>query len=77
MSRFPIITPRQLIAALKNKGFYEDRQVGSHLILVNSQRDQTISVPVHKGKTLGRGLTLAILKDANLSREEFLELLKK
>ena len=77
MSRFPIITPRQLIAALKKKGFYEDRQVGSHLILVNSQRDQTISVPIHKGKTLGRGLTLAILKDANLSREEFLESLKK
>ena len=32
-------------------------------------------VPVHKGKTLGRGLLLDILKDAELTVEELKKLL--
>lgn len=75
MPRLPIITGEQLIRILKAKGFYRDRQVGSHIILVRLKDDKTISVPAHKGKTLGRGITLAIIKDAGMSREEFLELL--
>lgn len=75
MSKFPIVTAKKLIKVLKKKGFQEDRQAGSHLILVHPITDKTISVPVHPGKTLGRGITLGILKDAEISREEFLRLL--
>ena len=75
MPRLPIITALQLIKVLKKKGFYKDRQVGSHVILVNEETDKTVSVPVHYGRTLGRGITVAILKDAGISRNEFLALL--
>lgn len=34
-------------------------------------------VPVHAGEKIGIGLVLKIIKDAKLSREEFLELLEK
>lgn len=74
MSRLPIITAKQLIRVLKKKGFRTDRQVGGHLILVHPETDRTLSIPIHPGKTLGRGITSALLKDADISREEFLKL---
>ena len=76
MSRFPIITAKQLVKVLKKKGFQEDRWKGSHLILIHSGKDITVSVPMHSNRTLGKGITLAILKDTDISREEFLKLLK-
>lgn len=36
---------------------------------------RVVTVPVHTGKTIGRGLLRKILRDANLTREEFLALL--
>jgi predicted RNA binding protein YcfA (HicA-like mRNA interferase family) len=34
-------------------------------------------VPVHAGERIGVGLLLKIIKDAKLSKEEFLKLLEK
>ena len=33
-------------------------------------------VPVHRGETVGPGLMLKIIRDCEMEREEFLELLK-
>lgn len=75
MPKLPIVTGGDFIKVLQKKGYYKDRQVGSHVIMVHAQTDKAVSVPVHKGKTLGRGITRALLKDAGISREEFLRLL--
>jgi len=58
---------------LTKAGFYADRQRGSHIILV---KDENI-VPVPKHREIKRGLLLEIIAEAGLTREEFLELLKK
>jgi predicted RNA binding protein YcfA (HicA-like mRNA interferase family) len=34
-------------------------------------------IPVHAGEEIGVGLLLKIIKDARVSREQFLELLEK
>jgi hypothetical protein len=34
-------------------------------------------VPVHRGEELGRGMLRKIIKDIELTREDFLELVKK
>ena len=34
------------------------------------------SAPVHAGKTLGKGLILKILRDADLSKDELIDLLR-
>jgi len=34
-------------------------------------------VPVHRGEELGRGMLRKIIKDVELTREDFLELVKK
>lgn len=74
MPNIPATSGQKLIKVLIKKGFLLNRISGSHHILVNTDRQITISVPVHKGKTLGKGITLAIIKDAQITVEEFLKL---
>ena len=71
MSRLPIIDGINLVKILEKDGFVFNRIKGSHHILVNVQKQVTVSVPVHKGKTLGKGITSSIIKDAGLTVEEF------
>lgn len=74
MPSVPILSGTKLIKALKQAGFVLSRINGSPHILIHKKR-LTVSVPFHKGKTLGKGITLSIIKDAGLSVEEFLKLL--
>ncbi len=75
MPRIPALTARKAIRVLKKAGFIEDRQKGSHLILMHPQTKARTVVPIHSGKTLKRPLLRAIINDAQLSVEEFLNLL--
>ncbi len=52
------------------------RQKGSHVILINTERIRIV-VPVHPGKDLKPALVRAIVREAGLSREEFLKELKE
>lgn len=74
MARMPQVTARALIRFLKAQGFIEDRQDGSHLTLWHEGRKTSVTVPVHTGCDIGRGLAARILKDAGFSSEEYLRL---
>ena len=74
MSRLPQVNYRKVISALKRAGFVEHNQIGSHLIFVNEEENLQTSVPIHSGD-IGRGLLKKILKQAQISEEEFRELL--
>jgi len=74
MSRMPEIPARELVRFLKRQGFVEDRQRGSHLTLWHEERKVAVTVPMHTGCDLGRGLAVRILKDAGFSVEDFLRL---
>lgn len=75
MPKIPIVKAQKLIKVLKKRGFVLDRIHGSHHIFVHELDQLSASIPVHKGHDLGRGITMAILKDANISVDEFLQLL--
>jgi len=60
---------------LKRAGFVEDRQKGSHLILIHPGNRARTVIPVHGSKTIKKPLLRAIIRDANLSVEEFVALL--
>lgn len=75
MAKLPSLTARKVVRALKCAGFVEDRQKGSHLILVHPQTKARTVVPVHPGRTIKESLLRAIVRDANLSVDEFIELL--
>jgi predicted RNA binding protein YcfA (HicA-like mRNA interferase family) len=68
----PQVTARELIRFFKSQGFTEDRQIGSHLTLWNEKTKKSITVPVHPGRDIGRGLAQRILKDAGFTVEDYL-----
>jgi predicted RNA binding protein YcfA (HicA-like mRNA interferase family) len=75
MPQLPIVTARILIAALEKEGFEIVRQKGSHLRLKHSD-GRVVTVPVHPGQDIRRGLLRKILRDADITSHEFLDLLK-
>ena len=72
MSKFPLLSWREVVRVLERVGFRVARQKGSQLILVKG--DCTLPVPKHD--EIKRGLLMAIMEEAGLTREEFLNLLK-
>ena len=75
MAKLPSLTARKVIRALTRAGFVEDRQKGSHLILIHPEKKVRTVVPVHSGRTIKEPLLRAIVRDANLSADEFMKLL--
>jgi predicted RNA binding protein YcfA (HicA-like mRNA interferase family) len=75
MSRLPQITARQMLSALQRAGFFIVRSRGSHHFLQH-QDDPTrrTVIAIHPGD-LPQGTTHEILKQARISRKEFLKLL--
>jgi len=74
MSRLPRLTGTEVVRALQKAGFEIIRQRGSHIYMRHGDGRATV-VPVHKGEDLGSGILSKILRDAELSRQEFLKLL--
>jgi predicted RNA binding protein YcfA (HicA-like mRNA interferase family) len=67
--KLPQLSARELIAILRRHGFDVDRQSGSHAILIHSD-GRRVTVPIHAGRRLGKGLLRAIMNDAGLTRED-------
>jgi len=70
------VKAEKVIKALSKLGFQIVRQKGSHVIMKHPDGRVTV-IPVHKGEEFGRGILREIIKDAKVSKEEFLKLLKK
>jgi predicted RNA binding protein YcfA (HicA-like mRNA interferase family) len=68
----PVIGWRQVLKALRKKGFHAIRQSGSHIIVENGKGLWT-SIP--RKDELGKGLLLQIIADCGLTKDEFLGLL--
>lgn len=69
----PAFKPKEVISVLTKLGFLRKRQSGSHAIMYNVSLNMTIPVPVHT-KDLGKGLLKSIIKNADSTEKEFLEL---
>lgn len=72
--RLPAVRPRQLIRVLRRKGWKLVRTKGSHLVFAHPDSPKLITVPNHPGD-VKRPLLAGILKDAGISRDEFMRLL--
>jgi predicted RNA binding protein YcfA (HicA-like mRNA interferase family) len=74
MARMPQVTARELLRFLKSQGFVEDRQSGSHIVLRNTAKRVTVTVPVHIGSDVHRSLAIKILRGAGFSVDAYLKL---
>jgi len=72
VTRLPILSGRSIVKALAKLGYQEVRQRGSHIRLTCPGKT-SITVPDYK--VVGRGLLRKILRDAELSVEEFTKLM--
>ena len=71
MSKLPVISGENLIKLLVKTGFYIDRIKGSHFVLKTKTIPvKTVVVPLHP--ELDKGTLISVLKQANLTREEFI-----
>ena len=71
--KLPRVNCRQLVRALKRAGFEEQRQRGSHLHLRRASDGKRVTVPVHQGRTVPVGTLRAILRDADITVDRFLD----
>jgi predicted RNA binding protein YcfA (HicA-like mRNA interferase family) len=67
---------RKVLKILSILGFKIVRKRGSHVVLKHPDGRITV-VPVHAAESIGSGLLLKIIKDARLTKEEFLKLLEQ
>lgn len=72
MAHFPVISGDDFVKAVRKIGYVWDHTEGSHMILLHPS-GRRLSAPRHK--ELGRGLLRSLIRDAGLSREEFMALL--
>lgn len=74
-SKLARLTGQEVIAALKKVGFEVLRIKGSHHFVAHPDGRRTV-IPVHRGEIIGPGLMLKILRDCEMERDEFMELVK-
>jgi len=73
--RLAPLSPGRVIKALEELGFKKIRQKGSHCFFRHDDGRTTV-VPLHKGELIGRGLLRKIIRDADITKDKFLKLLK-
>jgi predicted RNA binding protein YcfA (HicA-like mRNA interferase family) len=62
------LNPRYLIKILEQHGYIFKRSKGSHQLYYNPITNKTIIVPVHGDKDMKKGTFLAILKQADIDK---------
>jgi predicted RNA binding protein YcfA (HicA-like mRNA interferase family) len=73
MSKLPRVSGEQVVAARRRIGFRVRRQHGSHIIARRDEPFAQTVVPAHR--ELDRGTLRAILRQIDLSVEDFIRLL--
>ena len=77
MTRLPRLSGHELIKILLKYGFYKTRQKGSHVMLVKETKSGKIGCVVPLHDEIERGTLLGILKQAKISKVEFLKVIMK
>lgn len=70
MAKFPVINSKKLIKVLQALNFKLDHSTGSHFIFYNSLTQKRAVVPRHN-KDLFKGTVISILREAEISKEDF------
>jgi predicted RNA binding protein YcfA (HicA-like mRNA interferase family) len=74
MSRLRVTAP-QVIHALERAGFVLSRSRGGHRIYRHPSSGRRVTVAYHAGRIIPPGTLANILREAGISREEFISLL--
>lgn len=73
MSKLKRVSGEQTVKALQKMGFEFARQRGSHVVLKKTQSGGSVGCVVPMHKELATGTLLSILKQAQISVDDFIE----
>ncbi len=76
-AKLPAVRPREVVRVLRLAGFIERRQKGSHLIMFRELDKRRVVVPMHQGHDVPPGTLRGILRDADISVDQFVTLLNE
>ncbi|MBI3320603.1 MAG: type II toxin-antitoxin system HicA family toxin [Candidatus Omnitrophica bacterium] len=68
-SRLKLCSGAEAVKKFRKAGWSLDRQVGSHVMMVKPDYPYTLSIPQHR--ELGLGLLKKLIKQAQLTVDEF------
>ena len=72
MTRLPIVNASQMEKLLKHLGFEAVRRKGSH-VFYRHRDGRTTTLPHHKGRDLARPLIREILREIELTPDQYVE----
>ncbi|RJP31401.1 MAG: type II toxin-antitoxin system HicA family toxin [Candidatus Omnitrophota bacterium] len=71
MGKLRILSGKEVCSILKNHGFEEIRQRGSHVVMQKKLSQGTITVPVPDHDEIRMGTLQSIIRQSGLPRSEF------
>jgi predicted RNA binding protein YcfA (HicA-like mRNA interferase family) len=66
-----------MLNVLKKDGWFEHHQRGSHLALRHPYKQGQVTIPMHAGKDIHPTTLKYILKQAGITEDDFIRLLKR
>ncbi len=69
MPQLPVMSGREVVSAFEKHGWEVAGQRGSHIIMVKTGRNVTLSIPDHK--EVARGTLRSLIRSAGLTVQEF------
>ena len=70
--KLPFVSSDKVLKLLSKEGFSIVRQRGPHISLHKKENNTTLLVVVPRRKEIKKGTLLSILRQAKISREEFI-----
>ena len=71
--KLPVVSGNDVLKLLQKEGFIVVRQRGSHVSLHKKIDNKTMLVVVPMKKEIKKGTLLSIIKQAGMTREEFID----
>jgi predicted RNA binding protein YcfA (HicA-like mRNA interferase family) len=75
MPAVPVLSGKEVVRVFEHFGWWISRQRGSHIVLTKDGEIATLSVPDHK--EVARGTLRSLIRAANLTTDEFINVLKR
>ena len=76
MPKIPAVTGKEAVRVFERAGFVCVRISSSHHIMKRAGCVHNLSIPVHAGKTLGKGLLKSQIAAAGMTVEDFIAYLE-
>ncbi len=73
MAQLPVISGAKAVRAFEKAGWRQDRQRGSHVVMLKPGRNVSLSVPQHR--EIAPGTLRAMIRSAGMTVDEFVALL--